>query len=197
MRYSNYQRKLGTALKELRKAQGLKQREIADMLNITDKAYSQYETGFTFPPLERLLLLCEFYHVSPNTLLGFDDIPPLQLRISELHACGISCDDMQDGFVECRIDDDFDKMTARISYDIFLRIANKAKKNANKFYVSQFNEEFAYYIIRYCLKNKDTIIEHISYEEEPQTPYEKKMKAAMDKALEAVGGLSEPEDDDI
>lgn len=197
MRYSERAKKIGRTLKELRNKQGLKQADMAQMLDITDKAYSSYETGYTLPPLEKIFILCEFFHVSPDTLLGFDKIPPLQLCISEVRACGIVCEDKQDGFVECHIDDDFDKMTARLSYDIFVRIANKAKKEANAFYVRQFNEDFAYYMVRYCLKNKDTIIEHISREEEPQTPFEKKMQAAMDRAFEAVGGFSDPNGDDI
>ena len=197
MRYSDRAKKIGETLKELRNKQGLKQKEMASILNITDKAYSSYETGYTLPPLEKIFILCEFFHVSPDTLLGFDKIPPLQLCISEVHACGIACEDKQDGFVECHIDDDFDKMTARLSYDIFMRIVNKAKKETNELYIRELNENFAYYMVRYCLKNKDTIIEHISREVEPQTPFEKKMQAAMDKAFEAVGGLNEPDDDDI
>ncbi len=197
MRYSERAVKIGKILKALRKKQGLKQAEMACMLDITDKAYSAYETGFTLPPLEKIFILCEFFHVSPNLLLGFDDIPPLQRCISEVHACGISCENKEDGFVECHIDDDFDKMTARLSYDIFMRIVNKAKKETNELYIRELNENFAYYMVRYCLKNKETIIEHTSYEQEPQTPFDKKMQAAMDKAFEAIGGFSEPDDDDI
>ena len=197
MRYSDRAKKIGETLKELRNKQGLKQKEMAAILNITDKAYSSYETGYTLPPLEKIFILCEFFHVSPDTLLGFDKIPPLQLCISEVHACGIACEDKQDGFVECHIDDDFDKMTARLSYEIFIRIANKAKKEANKFYVRELNEDFSYYMVRHCLKNKETIIEHVSHEEEPQTPFEKKMYIAMQKAFEATGGVSDSDDDDI
>lgn len=197
MRKSERAVKIGKILKELRNKQDLKQADMANMLGITDKAYSAYETGYTLPPLEKIFILCEYFHVSPNLLLGFDETPPLQLCISEVHACGISCEDKHDGFVECYIDDDFDKMTARLSYDIFVRIANKAKRKANEFYVREFNEEFAYYMVRYCLKNEETIIEHVSRESEPQTPMEKKMYDAMQKAFEATGILEEPDDDDI
>jgi hypothetical protein len=78
-----------------------------------------------------------------------------------------------------------------------MRIVNKAKKETNEYYIRELNENFAYYMVRYCLKNKETIIEHTSYEQEPQTPFDKKMQAAMDKAFEAIGGFNEPEDDDI
>ena len=47
------------------------------------------------------------------------------------------------------------------------------------------------------IKNKETIIEHVSRESEPQTPMEKRMYEAMQKAFEATGGLEEPDDDDI
>ena len=50
-------------------------------------------------------------------------------------------------------------------------------------------------MVRYCLKNKETIIEHISFEEEPQTPFEKKVANAIQKAFIATGYNESVEDD--
>ena len=50
MRYSEIGKRIGAILKDLRKERGLKQKDIADKLEITDKAYSTYETGYSLPP---------------------------------------------------------------------------------------------------------------------------------------------------
>lgn len=62
-------------LKDLREDNDLKQQQVADYLGITRSAYSNYENGIREIPLELLMKLADFYHVSVDYLLGRTDEP--------------------------------------------------------------------------------------------------------------------------
>lgn len=51
-------------LKDLREDSDKLQREIAKELGISQQYYSQYELGRYTMPLELLIKLCDYYHVS-------------------------------------------------------------------------------------------------------------------------------------
>lgn len=51
-------------LKELRKQSGLKQKEIAEKLNITVGGYSNYERNFSLPSCEKLVQLANIYQTT-------------------------------------------------------------------------------------------------------------------------------------
>ena len=61
-------------LKELREANSKTQKEIAEILNIQQNTYSQYETGQRQISLEFLVELAKFYKVSVDYILGLTDI---------------------------------------------------------------------------------------------------------------------------
>lgn len=61
-------------LKEIREYRGLSQLKIADVLNIRQNTYSQYETEKRQIPIESLIKLSEFYNVSVDYLLGLTNI---------------------------------------------------------------------------------------------------------------------------
>ncbi len=56
-------------LKELRQNKGVSQQTVADYLEITRQAYSNYENGNRDPDNETLLKLAEFFGVSVDALL--------------------------------------------------------------------------------------------------------------------------------
>lgn len=60
----------GKFISELRKANNLTQRDLAENLNVSDKAVSRWETGKGFPDVNSLLALSEFFGVSVNELLA-------------------------------------------------------------------------------------------------------------------------------
>lgn len=60
-------------LKELRIEKGIGQKEIANFLNITRSGYSNYEQGTREPSLELLKLICDFFDVSADYLIGRSD----------------------------------------------------------------------------------------------------------------------------
>ncbi len=57
-------------LKELREENGVSQKQIAEYLNIRQNTYSQYETGKRQLPIDVLINLSQFYHVSTDYILG-------------------------------------------------------------------------------------------------------------------------------
>ena len=57
-------------LKELRKAKGLLQSDIANALGISKATYSTYEIGTRTPPADMLCKLADYFNVSVDYLLG-------------------------------------------------------------------------------------------------------------------------------
>ena len=60
---------LPSRMRALRLRAHLKQEEIADYLNIERQTYSNYENALRTPPLEVVVLLADFYHISTDYLL--------------------------------------------------------------------------------------------------------------------------------
>ena len=61
-------------LKDLREDHDLKQKQIAELLNITRPQYSLYETGKRDIPVDLLRILAKFYNTSLDYIVGETDI---------------------------------------------------------------------------------------------------------------------------
>lgn len=64
------QMKIGKFIAEERKNKKYTQRQLADILGISDKTISKWETGNGFPEISLLLPLCEQLEISVNELLS-------------------------------------------------------------------------------------------------------------------------------
>ena len=60
-------------LKEIREDKDLLQKDIANVLNISQVQYSRYETGLRLMPVDKLAKLAQFYNVSIDYLLYLTD----------------------------------------------------------------------------------------------------------------------------
>lgn len=60
----------GSFLSELRKQKGLKQKEVAEAVLVSDKAVSRWETGRGIPDIDSLQRLSDFYEISINEILA-------------------------------------------------------------------------------------------------------------------------------
>lgn len=60
-------------IRNLREDRDLKQRELAEYLNVSQNTYSQYETGVIPLSVENAVKLANFYNVSVDYLLGLTD----------------------------------------------------------------------------------------------------------------------------
>ena len=61
---------VGRFIAEQRKAKGLTQKQLAEELNVTDKAVSKWETGRSYPDVETLEKLGCFFDVTVNEILS-------------------------------------------------------------------------------------------------------------------------------
>ena len=62
--------KIGRFIAECRKEKKLSQLQLAEKLNITDKAISKWERGISKPSSSIMLELCEILGISVNELLN-------------------------------------------------------------------------------------------------------------------------------
>ena len=60
-------------LKEIRVDKGLSQKEIAKLLRTTQQQYSKYEIGIQILPIEKIVILADYYNTSIDYLLGRTD----------------------------------------------------------------------------------------------------------------------------
>ena len=65
----------GSRLRELRKSRGEKQPAVAELLDVSVPQVSDIENGKKGTTLEKFALICEYYNVSADYLLGLTDEP--------------------------------------------------------------------------------------------------------------------------
>lgn len=64
-------------LKELRTAKNFTQKEMATILNITERQFQGYEIGKTTPRFHTLLFIADYFNVSLDYLVGRTDNPEI------------------------------------------------------------------------------------------------------------------------
>lgn len=62
-----------TRLRELRKSHGQKQKQLADLLGVSQMQISRYERGKQEPDIKTLIKLANYYGVTIDYLVGRDD----------------------------------------------------------------------------------------------------------------------------
>lgn len=80
----------GMTLKQLRKARGLSQRQLAEMVYVTDSMISKYEANGSIPSLETVQRMALVFNVSMDYLCGMEktinistvQLTPEQIRIT-------------------------------------------------------------------------------------------------------------------
>lgn len=63
---------LGKRIKALRIEYGHTLQELADILDKGKSTLGNIENGRTLPSIRTFLKICEYYHTTPNDLLGYD-----------------------------------------------------------------------------------------------------------------------------
>ena len=72
-----------TRLKKLRESRRIYQREIAEALGVTTRAYQFYESGRSEPKIKTLIAIADYYRVSIDYLVGRTDVPDLNTARAE------------------------------------------------------------------------------------------------------------------
>jgi transcriptional regulator with XRE-family HTH domain len=80
---------IGKRLKELRKAKGLNQQELGDLVNVTKVSICCYEKGTRTPNLETFQDLANVFNVSTDYLLGNDIKANVVMEDEEAYALTI------------------------------------------------------------------------------------------------------------
>ena len=63
------QKKIGLFLKELRKERGITQEQLAEVIGVSGRTVSRWETGFNMPDLDILIKLADYYNVEIREIL--------------------------------------------------------------------------------------------------------------------------------
>lgn len=66
---------LGERIYQLRKARGLKQKELGEAVGLSHKSISTLESGTRGTTVDKLAQLARYFHVSTDYLLGLTDDP--------------------------------------------------------------------------------------------------------------------------
>lgn len=61
---------IGKRIKELRQDRGLTQKQLADILFVSQDTISLWELGKLLPSITNLIAICDFFKVSADDLLG-------------------------------------------------------------------------------------------------------------------------------
>lgn len=65
-------KKIGSNLKQARKDKTLTQKEVANLLKMTQQQYSRFENGIFQLNYEQIIFLCSLYEITPNDLFDLD-----------------------------------------------------------------------------------------------------------------------------
>lgn len=66
--------KYNERIREIREDNSLTQQNVADLLNIGQRTYADYESGKTRIPIDNLLVLAKYYNVSLDYITGASNI---------------------------------------------------------------------------------------------------------------------------
>ena len=79
---------IDTKIAELRKARGISQEQLAELLNTSRQAVSKWERGESYPDIDKLKDRAVYFNVSIDYLLGHDiESVSVQSFIAKLNAC--------------------------------------------------------------------------------------------------------------
>lgn len=66
--------KYNERIREIREDNSMTQQSVANLLNIGQRTYADYESGKTRIPVDSLLILAKFYNVSMDYITGASNI---------------------------------------------------------------------------------------------------------------------------
>ena len=66
--------KYNERIREIREERSLTQQKVANLLNIGQRTYADYESGKTRIPIDNLLILAQFYNLSMDYMSGASNV---------------------------------------------------------------------------------------------------------------------------
>lgn len=74
--------KIGSSISELRKAKGLTQEQFAEIIGVTQKSVSRWETGQNIPDVDKIIALSDYFNVSTDYILTGIEKPDENKKIN-------------------------------------------------------------------------------------------------------------------
>lgn len=105
-------------LKKLREEAGVTQKQLADVIGVSQQSVNKYENHNIEPDIETLIRIADYFNTSVDFIIGHTD---LRRRVSKVEAYELSCD-------EAFIIDSYRKMTPRQRKSIDLIAENYTEK---------------------------------------------------------------------
>lgn len=68
----NLSKKVGENMKQARKDKGFTQKQIGEILHMTQQQYSRFENGVFELNYDQILKICKLYDITPNDLFQID-----------------------------------------------------------------------------------------------------------------------------
>ena len=65
-------KKIGENIKEARKYKGMTQKQVAELLFMTQQQYSRFENGVFELNYEQILKVCDLLDITPNEIFGIN-----------------------------------------------------------------------------------------------------------------------------
>lgn len=61
-------KEIGNNIKQARKYKGLTQKQVAELMKMTQQQYSRFENGIFQLNYEQIIFLCKLYEITPNDI---------------------------------------------------------------------------------------------------------------------------------
>lgn len=74
---SKFMGKIAERIKQLRISQGMTQKQLADVLKVSEVSLQRFEYGSARPSLDTLIALADYFNVSLDYLVGRSDNPKM------------------------------------------------------------------------------------------------------------------------
>ena len=105
-------------IKKLREEMGITQKQLADVIDVSQQSVNKYENHNIEPDIETLIRIADYFNTSVDYIVGHTE---LRRKVAKVEAYELSCDEMF-------IIDSYRKMTPRQRKSIDLIIENYVLK---------------------------------------------------------------------
>ncbi len=136
---------IGKTIAELRKAKGWTQIELAEKLNVSDKAVSKWESEGGFPEITQLPVLAKIFDVSIDYLMTGKETEPEIITMSKIELCAKNDDISMLDDVKVDVKDEngktiVDYIIQYESLQVFTALCTKKSLGVGKFGILKFIE---------------------------------------------------------
>ena len=134
---------IGKTIAELRKAKGWTQIELAEKLNVSDKAVSKWESEGGFPEITQLPVLAKIFDVSIDYLMTGKETEPEIITMSKIELCAKNDDVSMLDDVKVDVKDEngktiVDYIIQYESLQVFAALCTKKSLGGGKFGILKF-----------------------------------------------------------